>query len=229
MTDLLILCPTRGRPEAAREARDSFTKTSQLDDAEIMFVVDDDDPKLDAYLAEPFLTLHQPSPGNMVKALNQAALWALDNLHPKYLGFIGDDHRFRTVGWDVTFVGLLYDRGGGMVYGNDTIRTDGDIPTQIVMSSEIVSTLGWMGLPTCDHLYIDNVWRVIGDEAKALFYMPDIVIEHLHPSAGKAPWDDGHVRVNTVAMYEHDQQAFAAWLQNDAESDIRKVREALGR
>lgn len=229
MTDLLILCPTRGRPEAAQEAYESFLATAQMDSSEILFVVDDDDPKLDGYLSSKYMTMHQPPPGNMVNALNSAALWALDHMHPTYLGFIGDDHRFRTPGWDVTFAGLLADRGGGMVYANDGFRPDGDIPTQIVMSASIVRALGWMGLPTCTHLYIDNAWRVLGDEAKALFYMPDVLIEHLHPAAGKADWDDGHRRVNSQAMYDHDAAALEAWLRDDAEADIRKVREALGK
>ena len=229
MSDLLILCPTRGRPAAAQEAYDSFILTAQLDSSEIMFLIDDDDPEIGGYEAHDYLHLTQPSPGNMVHALNAGALWAIENMEPKYIGFVGDDHRFRTPGWDIAFKGLLETRGGGMVYGNDTVRVDGDIPTQIVMSASIIQTLGWMGLPTCTHLYIDNVWRVIGDECKALFYMPDIVIEHLHPAAGKVEWDDGHKRVNTSQMYEHDAAAFSEWLSSQAESDIRKVREALGR
>jgi hypothetical protein len=229
MSDLIILCPTRGRPEAAREAFESFRATSQLDGAEIMFVVDDDDPKLAEYDAQPFLHLTLPAPGNMVKALNEAAQWALTNLNPSFIGFIGDDHRFRTPGWDVDFAGVLIERGGGMVYANDLARLDGDIPTQIVMSSAIVRALGWMGLPTCTHLYIDNAWRVIGDELKMLFYMPDVVIEHLHPAFGKAEWDEGHKRVNTSAMYNHDAEAFAEWIRTTAPADVLRVKEAMGK
>jgi hypothetical protein len=229
MPDFLILCPTRGRPEAARAAHESFRATSQLEGAEILFVVDDDDPSAPEYAKQGFLHLTQPAPGNMVKALNMAAAWAIDNLHPQFIGFIGDDHRYRTPGWDVDFAGLLIERGGGMVYGNDGNRVDGDIPTQIVMSTSIVKALGWMGLPGCTHLYIDNAWRVIGDELKMLFYMPDVVIEHLHPAFGKADWDEGHKRVNTGEMYDHDAEAFAEWIRTTAPDDVLRVKEALGK
>lgn len=229
MTELLILCPTRGRPEAAREAYQSFLDTTQLEGADILFVVDDDDPTRTQYEGQKFLHVTQPAPGNMVKALNDAALWALDRWEPKYVGFIGDDHRFRTPGWDVNFASLLFDRGGGMVYGNDLIRVDGDIPTQIVMSAEIVRALGWMGLPTCTHLYIDNAWRVIGDELKMLFYMPDVIIEHLHPTVGKAEWDEGHKRVNTQEMYNHDAAAFEEWIRTKAPDDVLRVKRAMGK
>ena len=228
---MVILCPTRGRPEAAREAHRSFLATRQLDSTQLLFVIDDDDPELEGYLAieeEGFRTLQQQSPGNMVKALNSAAEWSLA-FNPDFLGFVGDDHRFRTEGWDISFRSVLTDRGGGMVYGNDLARVDGDIPTQIVMSAEIVRSLGWMGLPTCTHLYIDNAWRVIGEELKAIFYMPDVVIEHLHPAFGKAEWDEGHKRVNTSAMYNHDAEAFAEWIRTTAPDDVLRVKRAMGK
>lgn len=228
---MVILCPTRGRPAAAREALASFMQTRQLDSTQLVFALDDDDPALPSYLAieeDGYQTIQQPAPGDMVKALNSAAEWAL-GLDPDYLGFIGDDHRFRTPGWDLNFRSLLTDRGGGMVYGNDLNRVDGDIPTQIVMSAEIVRALGWFGLPTCTHLYIDNAWRVVGEALEAIFYMPDIVIEHLHPAYGKAAWDEGHRRVNTSAMYDHDAAAFSEWIATTATDDVLRVKEAMGR
>jgi hypothetical protein len=196
----------------------------------MLFVVDNDDPELTGYMASPIPlpATYQDPAGNMVGALNQAARWAIETLSPKYLGFIGDDHRFRTPGWDRAFTDVLVAKGGGMVYGNDLFRPDGDIPTQIVMSVEIVQALGWMGLPTCTHLYIDNVWRHIGEALSCLYYMPDVVIEHLHPAAGKAEWDEGHRRVNAPEMYGHDAEAFSQWVATSAAGDLKHVRDALG-
>lgn len=221
----LILCPTRGRPSAAREAYQSFLATKTSNDTEMLFVVDDDDSSIEDYRIEGVPILVQPSPGSMVRALNEAALWALEATPARYLGFIGDDHRFRTPGWDQVFVDLLEERGGGMVYAYDGFRED--IPTQIFMSASIVKALGWMGLPTCQHLYIDNAWRVIGDGVKRLFYMPEILIEHLHPAAGKAVWTEGHRRVNTTEMYGRDGSAFVEWSNTLASMDIERVRAAL--
>lgn len=229
--DLVILCPTRGRPEAAREARAAFLDTRRLFGSELIFVVDDDDPEIGGYreIQSPgVVVMEQPSQGNMVGALNAAARWTMEAINPGFIGFIGDDHRFRTSRWDEIFVDLLRERNGGMVYGNDGNRRDGDIPTQIVMSSVIVKTLGWMALPSCHHLYVDNVWRVLGDEVGRLFYMPDVIIEHLHPAFGKAVWDENYRRVNSADMYNHDAMAFSAWLSTDMEEDVRRVKAALG-
>jgi hypothetical protein len=85
-----------------------------------------------------------------------------------------------------------------------------------------------MGLPECRHLYIDNVWGTVGREIGKLSYLPDVVIEHMHPAGGKAVWDEGHLRVNTDAMFSHDRAAFEAWVENRSAEDIERVRSALG-
>jgi len=227
--ELLVLCPTRGRPDAARETNESFEATRTRPGTHILFPVDSDDPMLGDYFAESYPVLRQEAPGNMNRALNEAALWSIAELKPKYLGFIGDDHRFRTKGWDDHFVQLLDARGGGFVYGNDLFWPKGEIPTQIFISASIVEALGWMGLPGAKHLYLDNTWRSLGEATDSLYYMPDVIIEHMHPAGGKAEWDEGHLRVNTEAMYSHDRSVYESWLDGSMSEDIQRVRSALGR
>jgi len=226
---LLVLVPTRGRPEKALETFRSYTQTADPNVSAIQFVIDSDDPSGPAYLAiaqtaGPAFFV-QPSPGNMVAALNSAALHFATKYD--YIGFVGDDHRFRTKGWDRLFVETLDREGGGLAYANDGFWRDGEIPTQIFMSSPLIKALGWMGLPTCKHLYIDNVWRVLGEGADCLFYFPDVLIEHMHPAGGKAAWDERYRAVNSEERYSEDRAAFEAWA-NTASVDIEKVKRALG-
>jgi len=144
-----------------------------------------------------------------------------------YYGFIGDDHRFRTPGWDARIESLLNEQGGGFAYGNDTNRND--IPTQVFVSSSVVKALGYFGLRGCRHLYLDDAWRVLGDGADCLFYFPDVIIEHMHPTSNKGAWDANYERVNSAEMYSHDRAVFAAWLEAEADRDIGIVRNALGK
>jgi hypothetical protein len=166
--------------------------------------------------------------GGMVNALNAGALETLEKWpHERAIGFVGDDHRFRTPGWDLTFLESLKARKG-FVYGNDLFWRNGEIPTQIFISAEIIKCLGWMGLPSCKHLYIDNVWRELGEATGSIRYFSDVVVEHMHPAGGKAEWDEGHRRVNSEQMYSHDAAAFAAWRDSDRFlDDVAKVRRAL--
>lgn len=212
---LTVLCPTRGRPDAAWALFDSVEKTRRNPHTRLVFVLDEGDETMPEYIRPRDgheLTIRRPEhAGGMVNALNAAALDALREWpHERIFGFVGDDHRFRTAGWDVSFEETLSDRPG-FVYGNDLFWPKGEIPTQIFMSTEIVRELGWMALPACRHLYVDNAWMELGEATGSIRYYRDIIIEHMHPAANKAPTDAGYERVNSAEMYEHDAAAFAAW------------------
>lgn len=231
---LTVLCPTRGRPAAAAGAYASFRDTRALADSQMFFVIDADDPEYTHYHDSPvdgqWLPTIQPSyirtRGGMTDPLNAAleSFWTTSDI----VGFVGDDHRFRTPGWDATFSDKLTEVGGGLAFANDGIWSQGEIPTQIFGSSIIWRTLGWMALPTARHLYLDNAWRVVGDALERLFFFPDVLIEHMHPTVGKGAWDQGYVDVNTPATYDADGQAFADWLNSgQANADVERVRQAL--
>lgn len=199
----------------------------------MVLVIDRDDPAFHEYeelqampelLAGRVKIWHGPHTPGMVGALNAAA--AEFAPHFRYLGFVGDDNRFRTPGWDKRIVHELDAVNGGMGFCNDYIRND--IPTHIFMSSSIPQTLGWMALPTCTHLYIDNAWRAIGDAIDRLFYFEDIVIEHLHPMWGKGQWDEGYRRVNDQRLYDRDHAAFQEWWATRAPADIAKLKALFG-
>lgn len=227
MTSLLMLCPSRTRPWAAHEAFLSFKDTRELRDAAFLAVVDNDDPNLKSYQhLEVPIEFEEPR-GGMVAQLNAVAMRYAEVFD--YIGFMGDDHRLRTPGWDVAFTNALEANGGGLAYGNDLFWPKGEIPTQIVMSTSIIRALGWMALPSCQHLYVDNVWRDLGDGADALFYFPRYIIEHLHPAAGKASWDEQYLRLNSDERYAADRKAYEVWVETQAAEDIARVRTSLTR
>ena len=224
----LVLCPTRGRHHNAVDLLTSFEETAALESTQLVCVVDEDDPELDSYLQElPSQNVEiNESIGSMVLALNAAAtLHATIGVYD-YIGFVGDDHRFRTKGWDETFEKVLRDSGGGFIYGNDLYQGV-NLPTHVVMNASIVLALGWMAPPFLKHLYVDDCWKVMGSSVNRLFYAPEVVIEHLHPFAGKAEMDAGYARVNGPEMVEHDRTEFEKWLKGSAQSDIAKVRGIL--
>jgi hypothetical protein len=140
----------------------------------------------------------------MVEALNVAA----ESVNEFAVGFMGDDHRPRTKGWDTAYLAALIQMRVGMVYGDDGWQHE-TLPTQIAMTTDIVKALGWMAPPALVHMYVDNWWLELGRAAGCIRYLPDVVVEHMHPVAGKAEWDEGHRRVNQQAMYHVDGATFA--------------------
>jgi hypothetical protein len=232
MADLVVIVPSRGRPEVLGKLAEAFDQTCTASTS-LLVAVDENDPTGNRYigamtatakLVTPRAVVRLPST-TMVEALNQAALGAV-NLHTA-LGFMGDDHRPRTKGWDAAYLEALRELGTGIVYGNDLLQGE-NIPTQVAMTSDIVRALGYMAPPALTHLYVDNFWKDLGQQAGCLRYLADVVVEHRHPYAGKAKWDDGYDRVNDIAMYERDEAAYEAYRDTRFFSDVAAVRALRG-
>lgn len=219
MTDLLVIVPSRGRPAAATALAAAFSDTCTAD-TRLAFAVDADDPTIDAYTGTTLWINHGRK--TMVAALNGAVEDLLDP-DTFAVGFMGDDHRPRTIGWDRAYLDALHELGTGIVYGDDLLQHE-RIPTQVTMTADIVRSLGHMAPATLTHLFVDNYWRDLGQAAGCLRYLPDVIVEHLHPFAGKAVWDDGHRRVNAPAMYQRDSDAYADYAGSHLAADIAKVQ-----
>lgn len=230
---LIVICPSRGRPDAAAEVIASFRATAVDYDTKLWFIVDPEDDEGPFYttlalLDEPQVRVHhlteRAEPG-MLGALNKA-LTIPEILTPEVtvVGFIGDDHRFRTEAWDARIEDLLELRPG-VAYADDLFQRD-RLPTNWFVSRAIVDAFG-MGLPTLKHLYIDDYWKTFASAAGCLYYLPDIVIEHMHPLAGKGQWDDGYRRVNTPEMYLSDEAALMAWKSTQMASDVERLKALL--
>lgn len=220
MADLVVIVPSRGRPEALEELRRAFEETCTAD-TQLLVVVDEDDPAASAYTGYVLTT---PS-HSMVEALNSAAAYLADPLlvsSPFAIAFMGDDHRPRTVGWDQAYLDALRELGTGIVYGDDGFQGE-NLPTQVAMTSDIVRALGYMAPPKLTHLFVDDYWKALGQGIGCLRYLPDVIVEHMHPFAGKAEWDEGHRRVNDQAMYKRDRFAYQAYAAVHLVGDVAKI------
>lgn len=217
---LTVLMPSRGREAQAREAYAAFMATKTLPDTKMLIVLDWNEPGY-ADLPTTHIGTHQSGHG-MGPALNAG----LDYVTADIIGFVGDDHRFRTTGWDAAITAANEALGGGIVYGNDLLRGE-ELPSQVFIDARIVRALGWMALPGAHHLFLDDTWRELGHAIGRLTYLPDVHIEHMHPTAGKAEWDENYARVNAGSMYEHDAEFFHEWMHNGIARDAERVTEAL--
>ena len=215
MNKVLLIVPTRGRPDKSIEFYEEFKKNSTITD--LVFGLDDDDveyPRIDG-------VLYEVNPRAMMNGtLNLIAKKYADQY--EYIAFMGDDHRPRTLGWDAELVNSIKDIKHGIAYGNDLLQGR-NLPTAVLLKSSIVKTLGFMAPPAMKHLYLDNFWKDMGNELGSLVYRDDVVIEHMHPVAGKADNDSGYVEVNSSAIFDHDAKAFANYWTTDKASDLEKL------
>lgn len=225
---LAVMVPSRGRPDAALRLINQVADTRQVATTHLVFAVDFDDPLLETYRScintrPDVARLVVVAGGWMVAALNEAVKHVITDTAVTAVGFFGDDHMPRTHGWDASYLSALREMGAGIVYGNDLLQYD-FVPTQCAMSADIVRRLGWMAHPSLRHMYVDTLWRDMARPVGLLRYLPDVIVEHMHPHNGKAPNDEGYLRVNDPSVFQVDEQAF---LELHASGVVRQVADLI--
>lgn len=230
MSALNVLVPSRGRPESVAKMADAWTETGAAGRATLTWIIDMDDPRYMDYLHElkfwewmkrGVMTSWLP----MVPKLNMAARLAAEA--SPTVGFMGDDHLPRSKNWDLAITGYAAATEPAIIYGKDGFQ-DEKLPTWWAMSSTIIKTLGRMVPAEVQHLYCDNAVMRLGEATNTLHYLPHVLVEHMHPLAGKSEMDAGYARVNRREQYDRDQGLYRDWLNTRLDEDARLVRELRG-
>lgn len=211
MNDLLVIVPTRGRPESLARQQAAIAETRTGLGTHFLYAVDDDDPYVMDYARiadRDGIPLAIGPRLRLVGTLN-----FLSRIHaPAYrsIGFMGDDHLPRSPFWDQDIVRALSGDAPAVVYGNDLLQ-GANLATAAFMHSRVITAMGYMAPPSMTHLWVDNAWMSLGLELGGLTYLDGTVIEHMHPAAGKAKWDDRYAEVNAPVVNDADRAAYESW------------------
>lgn len=225
--DLLVIVPSRGRPHNIAALWDAWQATT-TGAAELLVAADDDDPTLPGYrdvCGERSIELTVGRRLRMCPTLNKIAVERAP--HHFAVGFMGDDHRVRTVGTDAHYLAALRTLGTGWVYGNDLLAGE-RLPTQWAQTSDIVQALGAMVPAPVKHMWADNQIHDLGHALNRITYLPDVIVEHMHPLAKKSAEDDGYREVNAAAAMEADRLVYAHWYKHDMPAAIEKLHALIG-
>ena len=215
---LVVVVPSRARPAQAAELVEAWRATTE-GKSELLFCLDEDDETLPEY----------PPAGGGVHVLvgPRAQLVEWTNrvgvpLAPYCRGIVswGDDHRPRTA-WESATL-HAFDEGAHFVYGDDLLQGE-NLPTACAVSSVAIGALGYVAPPALRHLYCDNFWLRLGRETGTLRYLPDVVVEHMHPAAGKAEMDASYADSNSPESYSRDGRVFAEWVATRMGHDVEAL------
>ncbi len=233
---LALIVPSAGRPASAARLAAAVAGTVNPRFTRLYVVLDHDEPEDDAYRSRlaPYagyaeiMTAPKPPRGvhGMVFPLN----WACGVLAEDRddFAFMGDDHLPRTKGWDERLVSSLGGRPG-VAYGDDLFQREA-LPTAAVVSGDLVRILGYMAPAVLLHLFVDDFWKRLGAEAANYVYCPDVVIEHLHPQAGKAAPDLGYYAAGMNAQLMNDDYVrFQRFLADIWPADRRRLEAVLAK
>ena len=222
MNTNLVIIPARGRPDKAEFAFHELKRFSKISD--FMIGLDDDDadnyPEIDGVIREVNPRL------KMNGTLNLLATKYADKYET--ITFMGDDHVVRTDGWDEKLYEPIKNRGFGISYGNDLFQGE-NLPTMVMMSTNIIKELGFMAPPKLIHLFMDNFWKVFGQVLGCLDYKGDVIVEHMHFMAGKSKVDAQYQEVNSSDVSSHDALAFKEYAETQLKDDAIRVLMAVSK
>ena len=136
--------------------------------------------------------------------------------------FAADDIVFRTPQWDVIVQKKFdeYEDKILFVYGEDGYQK-GRIGTHGFIHRYWMELLGYVLPPKLASTYTDEWITELSERVGRRCYMPELLIEHLHPAVGKAPMD---VIYTTRKEVPGDIGAFYKELEPDRIRDADKLK-----
>jgi hypothetical protein len=234
--DLLVMVPTRGRRAQCERLLESFAETATCSD--LLFIADPDDE--DTYegmdwgpAVQAVLDPREYTTGKLNKTgLAMAGLYDV-------LAWVGNDHVFRTPGWDKLMLATLKGMGRcgkcgpdgtapdecpghGWVYPDDKRRSD--VPEIWMCSSDVVRTLGWFACPAVQHYYCDNAAAELGKRSGLIRWCPEAVIEHLHYSVAPGTEHDELYKFAEDKFGQADLVAFKQWQADRLPVEVAMLR-----
>jgi hypothetical protein len=138
----------------------------------------------------------------------------------KYVGFIGDDIVFKTP-FESTVIENLLAFDYGMVYGNDLVW-DGKLATHPFVTSNAITAVGFFGCPAVQHNYFDNYWQTIFGILNKTNYLPEIIMEHIHPIVDKEQRDD--IYNDIINKLDSDGIKFKVYMMAHLDDDLNKIK-----
>ena len=167
--------------------------------------VDADDPKLDEYCAVALPDNWQIAVfPRLSMGAKTNAVWEMNRLEPWY-GYIDDDALPRTWEWDKRLVEAAGANGIAHCWngiGNEKLAS------QPVLGGDLVRELGWILYPGIARVYGDDILTAIGRKRGCITYLPDVQLEAMHWSNGKAPRDEGYF----YPEHDADKAIYDKWI-----------------
>lgn len=209
MPDITILLPTRARPFLVKRLFESLARTAtDPGKIEIILYLDADDAasRLLGHDGLNVISIIRPH-GSDMGAIFKDAYKASSG---RYIMLMNDDAVFSTKGWDERIKAAFraFPDDIAFVYGNDGDQGE-NVPTFPLLSRAACEVMGGVCPAHYRNIHIESHLFDVFRQLKALghdriVYLDDVILEHMHYLAGKAPCDNIYAKKNTEA----DQQLF---------------------
>lgn len=232
MRKVLVICPSRGRPDALRDMLTSLEETKSPGTDSLVYL-NHDDPALPEYQEKtghlPCTFIYGPRK-YMIEVCN---IYSLSEPRYDYYLFNNDDHYFHTVHWDAKMIKVLEERGQGwgIVGANDlyTEWANCKHPSACMLSRKMIDALGYAIWPPIHHIGADTYFQKIAEGIGRLFLEPGIIIEHRHWLNGKRLMDDNYKWVYGQEEQRYGWGKIREYLFTQYPHDIKKLKDAIAK
>jgi len=228
---ITLLVATRGRPMMlASMWASALAAADDPAGLRLVYRVDDDDPA--GYPDDlPGHWLRVSGPRIVLsQAWNEAYAGAaiLGNGPDEIFWHGGDDNLFRTPGWDgmVRQAHARFPDGIAFVHGRDGIQ-DARLGTHGFVTRRWVDASGFFVPPYFVSDYNDTWLTEVADAIGRRVYLDGMLIEHMHPTAGKAAWDLTH-QERLARHSAEDPGALYARTAGERADHADRLRKAMG-
>lgn len=207
MTRIVLLVPTRSRPEQFKRMVESVHKTASCEFIISAYVASDDPMfaeygKLGLGIDDDVLWMEGPDYPTVYKWNKLAADEMLGN--PDLFMLAADDMIFETSGWDKALIDHYNSLENKIhVYALQDSR-DPDGTPHIIVSREYINALGYFVPPIFLHWFCDT-WTVAIAKSNGCFtHFRDFKLTHDKPSDHGKP-DETHSRIRRMGWHERDK------------------------
>ena len=193
----IFVLPSRGRPHNIARFITEYKETGAT--TPVWLRLDDDDPS--GYVCDHPNWIVEIGQRVPLSEIYNDAYWKFPG--SAWFGFIADDVVPKTNQWDTRLIEAAGRDGMAVPSGGH----DPNGAPHFVLGGDLVRSIGWLCLPGLHRLYIDTVWLDIATQRGVLRRVPEVLLEHLHFSNGKALMDQTYRKPNREA----DRKIYTQW------------------
>jgi hypothetical protein len=215
------LLASRGRPSSLQRFIDAYLKTNSS--TTVYLRLDLCDETLNEYkkikLPETFILIIDK------RARLGAAMKEIFETYPNepWYGLLADDLVPRTLHWDIRMIEAAGDRY--ISQANDLSPKPKNYCHPCI-GGELVRKAGFFGFPYTTHYALEVIWKDLTKCDKRFGrYLPDVIVENLHPDFNKGQIDRTYQEAFTVK--DNDERIWKAWRGKEFDNFYLSVKDLL--
>jgi hypothetical protein len=153
-----------------------------------------------------------------------------------WLGLIGDDNIPETPQWDRILIEQL--ASAGIISCNDGWLAPKRVANCWIMAGPVIRAVGYIFPPGMHHLFVDDVWEMLGRNTGAWECRMDVMVRHAHIMKGEAATDETHRAAygegfsaahpgpdRAAGLWAGDETVYRAWRMKDFARAADAIRE----